>query len=129
MERISYEGCELNMIQQEIEKKEDEETQWEKDETYDDAEVVKLGVGESIAGLLVDKFHSTKYDAGIYKIKDKDDTKVKIIVGTTVLDKLMKPKEIGEEIKIKRLEDSVNQKGQNFQNWETYHLHRSSSIK
>ena len=115
------------MIQQDIEKEEIEETQWEKDESYDDAEVVKLGVGESIEGLLIDKFSSAKWNAGIYKIKDKDDDKAKVIVGTTVIDKLMKPKEIGEENKIKRLEDSVNQKGQNFQNWETYHLHRSSS--
>ena len=117
------------MVQKEIEKEEAEETKWEKDETYDDAEVVKLKVGESIEGLLVDKFQSVKYDAGIYKIKDKDDEKTKVIVGTTILDKLMKPKEVGEVVKIKRLEDSVNQRGQQVQHWETYHLHRSSSGK
>lgn len=113
------------MVQKEIK---EEESEWVRDESYEDGEVVKLTVGESIEGLLVDKFDSAKYNAGIYKIKDKDDKKVKVIVGTTVLDKLMKPKEIGEEIKIKRLEDSTNQKGQSFQNWETYHLHRSSSL-
>lgn len=117
------------MIQEEIKSGEAEEPKWEKDESYDDAEVVKLGVGESIEGLLVDKFNSKKYNAGVYKIKDKDDTKVKVILGTTILDKLMKPKEIGEVIKIKRLDDSTNQSGQDFQNWETYHLHRSSSVK
>ena len=115
------------MVQNEIESK---ETKWEKDELYsqEDAEVIKLGVGESIEGLLIDKFNSVKYDAGIYKIKDKDDEKLKVIVGTTVLDKLMLPKEVGEEIKLKRLEDSTNAKGQSFQNWETYHMHKSSSL-
>jgi hypothetical protein len=112
------------MVQKEIE----EENVWVKDETHEDeAEVVKLKVGESIQGLLVDKFPSTKYNTSIYKIKDKDDEKVKIIIGTTVLDKLMQPKEIGELVMIKRLEDGKSQRGVEFQNWETYHLHRSSS--
>lgn len=116
----------MNMVQKEINNNEGE---WVKDETFDDeGEVVKLKVGESIQGLLVDKFPSTKYNTSIYKIKDKDDDKVKIIIGTTILDKLMQPKEIGEEVKIKRLEDGKSQRGVEFQNWETYHLHRSSSL-
>jgi len=113
------------MVQKEINENEGE---WVKDESYDEeGEVVKLGVGESIQGLLVDKFPSTKYNTSIYKIKDKDDEKVKIIIGTTILDKLMQPKEIGEEVMIKRLENGKSQRGVEFQNWETYHLHRSSS--
>jgi len=109
--------------------KEDEETEWVKDQPEEDAEVVKLDIGESIQGLLVDKFHSGKYDAGIYKIKSKDCDKIQIVLGTTILDKLMIPKIVGDEVKIKRLEDSVNPKGQSYQNWETYHLHKSSSAK
>ena len=113
------------MVQQEIENKKEE---WVKDESYDEeGEVIKLKVGESIEGLLVDKFPSTKYNTSIYKIKDKDDEKIKIIIGTTILDKLMQPKEIGELVKIKRLEDGKSQRGVEFQNWETFHLHRSSS--
>lgn len=113
------------MVQEEINKVEDK---WVKDESLEEeGEVVKLKVGESIEGLLVDKFPSTKYNTSIYKIKDKDDDKIKIIIGTTILDKLMQPKEIGEVVKIKRLEDGLSQRGVEFQNWETYHLHRSSS--
>ena len=117
------------MEQKNIEENNNEavEEKWVKDESYEEGEVVKLEANESIEGLLVDKFDSVKYDAGIYKIKDKNDEKIKIIVGTTVLDKLMKPKEIGDLVKIKRLEDGKNQRGQSFQNWETYHMHKSSS--
>lgn len=113
------------MVQKEI--GEDVKEEWIKDETFEDAEVVKLEIGECIQGLLVDKFDSVRYNAGIYKIKDKDDKKIKVIIGTTILDKLMKPKEIGEEVKIKRLEDGKARSGVVFQNYETYHLHRSSS--
>lgn len=117
------------MVQKNIdEEKQAEDKQWEKDSiSEEDGEVIKLGVNESLEGLLVDKFPSTKYNTSIYKIKDKDDDKIKIVIGTTVLDKLMQPKEIGEEVKIKRLEDGKSQRGVEFQNWETYHLHRSSS--
>jgi hypothetical protein len=116
-------------MQREIEEEKLEaEEEWVKDETHDDdGEVIKLGVGESISGILLDKFPSIKYNTSIYKIKDKNDDKIKIIIGTTVLDKLMQPKEIGELVKIKRLEDGKSQRGVEFQNWETFHLHRSSS--
>ena len=116
-------------MQNELENVEDDKTKWVKDEREqeDEAEVVKLDVGESIAGLLVDKYRSTKYNAGIYKIKVKGDGRMKIIIGTTILDKLMEPKEINEEVKITRLEDGKSQKGRSYQNWETFHLHRSSS--
>ena len=115
------------MLQKEIFKQQADMDQWEKDDSYEEGEVVKLEVGESVEGLLVDKFQSVKYSTKIYKIKDKDDEKIKVIVGTTILDKLMEPKDIGELVKIKRLEDSVSQGGRSYQNWETFHLHRSSS--
>lgn len=105
------------------------DSKWEKDKPEEDAEVVKLEIDESIEGLLTDVFKSTKYNAMIYKIKVKDEKLVKVIVGTTLLDKLMLPKTVGDEVKIKRLDDSVNQKGQTVFNWETYHLHKSSSLK
>ena len=105
------------------------EPKWECDKPDVDAEVVKLLVGDSIEGLLVDMFKSTKYNAMIYKIKVKDEKLLKIIVGTTILDKLMLPKELNDEVKILRLDDITNQKGQSVFNWETYHLHKSSSLK
>lgn len=104
------------------------ESKWDKDKPEEDAEVVKLQVGESVEGLLTDMFKSTKYNAMIYKIKVEDEKLVKVIVGTTILDKLMLPKVVGDEVKIKRLDDTVNQKGQSVHNWETYHLHKSSSL-
>jgi hypothetical protein len=120
--------CEIKMQREIEEEKLEAEEEWVKDETHDDdGEVIKLGVGESISGILLDKFPSIKYNTSIYKIKDKNDDKIKIIIGTTVLDKLMQPKEIGELVKIKRLEDGKSQRGVEFQNWETFHLHRSSS--
>lgn len=110
--------------------KQEEDVEWVKDEHQmdDDADVVKLQVGEIIQGLLVDKYRSTKYNAGIYKIKVKDDERLKIILGTTVLDKIMEPKQLNEPVMIKRLPDGKTQSGRCYQNWETYHLHRSSSL-
>ncbi len=98
----------------------DEEKNWVKDQTEAEGEVLKLQVGESVEGMLIDKFESKKYNAGVYKIKVKDDDIPKVLLGTTILDKVMKTKEIGVEIKIVRLDDSVNQAGQNVQHWETY---------
>jgi len=99
--------------------KEAEADEWEPDEY--DAEVVKLQVGESIEGLLTDKYPSTKYEVQIYKIKVKDDDLSKIVMGTTILDKMMKNKEVGEPVKIERLEDKPSEKGNPIQNWKTYH--------
>jgi len=117
------------MEQEELGNNEAEEKKWKLDEHDEDGEVIKLQIGESIEGLLIDVVKSVKYNAMIYKIKVENNKLIKIIVGTTILDKLMLPKVIGDEVKIKRLEDNVNQKGQTVFNWETYHLHKSSSIK
>ena len=106
------------------EKKEAEkkEKRWVADEYDDNAEVIKLQIGESIEGLLLDKYPSSKWNAQIYKIQVKGDKVPKIIVGTTILDKMMKNKEISEPVKIERLEDKPNKKGQLVQHWKTYHL-------
>ena len=104
-----------------IKQADDRDDGWEKDTINDDAEVVKIPVEGSIEGILVDKFQSTKYNAGVYKIKVKNDETPKVLLGTTILDKLMANKEIGDELKITRLENTVNRKGQQVQNWETYH--------
>jgi hypothetical protein len=107
------------LIEQEIIKADapGEGDQWEQDEIpKDDAEVIKLKVGESIEGLLTDKLQSSKYDTMIYKIKCKDDELVKIILGTTLLDHLMKDKPVGDLVKIERLADSPSKQGKPLQN-------------
>jgi hypothetical protein len=101
---------------------EDEDFEWERDQAGDeDAEVVKLQIGESISGVLMDKFDSVRYGCGIFKIKVKDDDKLKVLLGTTILDKLMKKREIGELIKIERLPDQTSGAGRLYQNFEVYH--------
>ena len=104
------------------EKKPKEEKIWVEDEPESDAEVVKLQVGDNLEGLFTDKFHSTKWNADCYKIKPVKDEKTRIIVATTILQKMMMNKEIGTEVKIERMEDTTNAKGQSVQNWKTYHL-------
>lgn len=106
------------------EEKEKKEKRWVADDYDDSAEVIKLQVGESIEGLLLDKYPSVKWKPHmIFKIQVKDDEIPKIIVGTTILDKMMKNKEISEVVKIERLADGVDSsKGNPLQNWKTYHL-------
>jgi len=100
----------------------DEDFEWERDQAGDeDSEVIKLQIGESIAGVLMDKFDSVRYGCGIFKIKKKDDDKIKIVLGTTILDKLMKKREIGELIKIERLPDQKSGTGRTYQNYEIFH--------
>jgi hypothetical protein len=97
------------------------EIKWVKDEVpQDDAEVVKLKVRESIEGILTDRLQSRKYETMIYKIKVKDDPITKVILGTTILDRMMKDKKIGDLVKIERTEDSPSSQGKPLQNWVTY---------
>ena len=99
-----------------------DEVSWEPDEApKEDAEVVKLKVGDTIEGMLTDKLQSTKYDTQIYKIKEKDDEITKVILGTTLLDPMMKDKQVGDLVKIERLADSPSTKGKPLQNWKVYH--------
>ena len=106
-----------------------EEIEWEKDKEEDEAEVIKLNVGESIEGLLVDKIESKKYECMCYKIKVHDDPVPKIVLSTTVLEKMMASKDIGDLVKIERIEDGKNQAGQNYSRWETYHAKLSDTKK
>jgi len=97
------------------------EKNWIEDEEVPDAEVIKLEIGDSIEGILIDKFHSTKYDVECYKIKVKDDDLPKILVGTTILERKMKNKQISEEVKIERVDDLPSDKGKPLQNYLTFH--------
>ena len=107
---------EIEQTQTNIEKK------WiEDEEQSDDAEVVKLNVGESIEGILLEKKPSDIFGF-IYKIQKKDDPMPKIICGTTILVKKMMNKEIGSEILIKRIDDFKTKKGRFVHDYKTYHL-------
>ena len=98
-----------------------EKIKWEKDADEDDAEVIKLGIGESVEGLLIDKIHSQKYNSECYKIKPYNKDKAVVLLGTTILDKKMKNKEIGQEVKIVRLDDGISNAGVIYQMYETFH--------
>ena len=97
--------------------------EWIKDEEEyeDDADVVKLEVGQSIKGLLLKKKISDLFGF-VYKIKVKDDDRAKIICGTTVLNKKMITKQEGEPVMIERVKDGKSKTGFFYQNYETYHL-------
>lgn len=96
---------------------------WEKDESpEEDGEVIKLDVGEQLAGILINKKPSKKFQGHfIYTIQVKDDPVPKVLIGTTILDKWMKNREEGKEVLIKRLPDIPTDKAQDMQNYETYH--------
>jgi hypothetical protein len=87
-----------------------------------DGEVIKLQVGEFIQGVLLDKFPSVKFKGKkIYKIKQKDDPIVKILVGTTMLDKVLSPYEVNDLVLVKRLEDIHSDNPNDMQQYVTYH--------
>jgi len=108
-----------------MKQKEIEETKnWVKDndEQYeDDADVIKLDVGESIEGLLVTKKHSNLFGY-VYKFQVKGDDRFKILCGTTVLNTKMANKQEGDEIMVERVKDAKNQAGRSYQVYETYHM-------
>jgi len=87
-----------------------------------DGEVVKLGVGDFIQGILLDRFPSKKFKGKmIYKVKEKDDPVVKVLVGTTMLDKVMGAYEVNDLVLIKRLEDIHTDNPNDMQQYVTYH--------
>ena len=66
-----------------------------------DGEVVKLEIGDSITGKLVEKSTSHKYNnCGIYKLLQENDPVPKIILGSKQLDRTMALIEIGTQVKI-----------------------------
>ena len=93
---------------------------------HDDEEVefIKLNEGETIEGILLDKITSTKRynkETNYYKIKTKDSDILKMLRGTTVLDRKMQPRQIGEPIRIERLPDQQTDNGITYQVYKTYH--------
>ena len=96
------------------------------EEQHDDEEVefIKLNEGETIEGILLDKITSTKRynkETNYYKIKTKDNPTLQMLRGTTVLDRKMQPRQIGEPIKIERQPDQKTDQGITYQVYKTYH--------
>ena len=87
-----------------------------------DGEVIKLQVGEFIQGLLLDRFPSKKFKGKmIYKIKEKSDPVVKVLVGTTMLDKVLSAYEVNDLVLVKRLEDIHSDNPNDMQQYITFH--------
>ena len=108
-------------MQKEIDNKEDKKWVKDSDEQYeDDADLIKLDVGETLEGLLVTKKHSNLFGY-VYKFQVKGDSRFKILCGTTVLNTKMANKQEGDEIMVERLKDAKNQAGRSYQVYETYH--------
>jgi hypothetical protein len=92
-----------------------------------DGEVVKLQVGEFIQGILLDRFDSVKFKGKkIYKIKTKDDPVVKVLVGTTMLDKVLSSYEVNDLVLVKRLEDIHSDNPNDMQQYITFHPEEES---
>ena len=126
-----------NMKQEEIGKVEAEDTEekpeekpeqkkWVKDEDEAvDAEQIKLDVGESVEGLLLDKFdfeggYGKRNWGYIIKVKDKDHPV--LLFGCTMLNNKMLEKQVSTEIYIERMPDQKNKAGMSYQVYETYHM-------
>jgi len=105
---------------------ENEEIKWIEDDPVpfpddENSEVVKLQSGESLSGTIIDILDSTKWKGRkIYKIKEQNNDITKVLLGTTVLDRQMSNKKIGDYVKIERLADTPTDKGNPLQNWKTY---------
>jgi len=94
---------------------------WEKDTPDEDGEVIKIDVGQSVEGILMDKFKSLKYSTYVYKVRTKDG-KLLVFLGSIMLDKMMQNRNLGEEIKVTRLPDQQSQSGRTYQVYETFHM-------
>jgi hypothetical protein len=100
--------------------------EWTEDETVpfpddENSEVIKLQVDEYIEGKLVDIVPSTTWKGrNIYKVKEKDRDTIKVLLGTTILDRQMSTKSVGDYVKIERLMDKPTDKGNPLQQYRTY---------
>lgn len=87
----------------------------------ENAEVVKLQVGQSVEGEIVGLVDSKKW-AGhrVIKIKEAGSDHVNVILGTTMLDRKMSGKKIGDIVKITRMPDQPSDKGNNLQVYKVF---------
>ena len=99
---------------------------WKKVENdeADDAEQVKLEVGESLEGMLLDKF---EFDSNFgkknwgYIVKVKDRSKPSLLFGCSWLNKNMMDVSVGDAVLIERLVDKKNKQGMSYQVFDVYY--------
>ena len=104
---------------------EDEQPPFPGDEN---AEVVKLQPGESVEGEIVDIVESKKWPSRrIYKIQARGNERVSVILGTTMLDRLMSKKAIGDLVRIERRQDQPSEKGNPLQVYKTFSMKNESA--
>jgi len=108
-------------MQKEIENKDKKWVKVGEQEHKDDADVVKLDVGECIEGLLLQKKNSTLFGY-VYKLKVKEDDRFKILCGTTVLNTKFANIPENVEVKVERLKDSKSQTGRVYQDYDVYFI-------
>ncbi len=95
--------------------------EWIEDAESSVGELIKLKVGESIEGILLEKYKSDQWENRyIYKIRTLKNDEIKTITGTTLLDAMMKDKEPGKPIKIQRIEDTPSGKEHPYHNFKVY---------
>ena len=93
---------------------------WKEDEPIG-GEYVKLEIGESIEGVLIVKSPAMKWENRmIYRIKELKTDKIKVLIGTTLLDMAMADKKKGDVIKIERTEDTASGKEKPCHNFKIF---------
>ena len=120
MQRKVLDEEEAGEEQEQVQKPKASHGMWEKDTPDEDGEVIKIDVGQSVEGILMDKFKSLRYSTYVYKVRTKE-VKLLIFLGSTILDKMMQNRSLGEEIKVTRLPDQQSQSGRTYQVFETFH--------
>jgi len=102
-----------------------DEKEWiEDEEEADDKETIKLEIGESVKGILMDKFEfednfGKKNWGYVFKTADKDHNV--LLFGTPILNRLMLTKAVNDEVCIERIEDKKSKAGRMCHNFKTYH--------
>ena len=93
---------------------------WKEDEPIG-GEYIKLEIGESIEGVLIAKVPAKKWEnRTVYRIKELQTDKIKVLVGTTLLDMGMADKKKGDVIKIERIEDTDSGKEKPCHNFKIF---------
>ena len=86
----------------------------------DRGEITKLQTGQSIEGIVMAIEDSNKFENKIYRIKVKNDDVLKVLFGTTVLNRQMATIKEGTEVKIERKPDGQSKNGNPIQIYKVY---------
>jgi len=86
-------------------------------------EKLKIQENNPLNGLLWDIRQYEKMDGktqNVYVFKVKDDPVLKLVYGTTMLDRQMSKHKVGDLVRIERLPDKPTNKGNPMQEYKTY---------